>query len=267
MATIDRFRDVLIAAPEAAILADTSLGGKLRLVQRGRISIDYAPFEYVERKARIVIVGITPGAQQAKNALCEARRVLLAGHNETTAIKAAKVFASFSGPMRSNLIAMLDHVGINAAINVRSTAELWAHRSDLVHFTSALRYPVYLDGKNYSGTPSMTSVDVLTSMLEQYLSEEAKTLIDAIWVPLGPAATEGMSWIIRRGFLARDRVIMGLPHPSGANAERVAYFLQKKQRAQLSSKTSPAKIDAARDSIIAQVSAIRLSRLIQNGGA
>lgn len=185
MATISQFRNVLLAASETAIRADTSLGGKLRLGQNGRISVDYAPFEYIEPNARLVIVGITPGAQQARNALCEARRLLLAGQNEAQAIKAAKTFASFSGPMRSNLVAMLDYVGVPALLNINSTAELWSHRSDLVHFTSALRYPVYLDSKNYSGTPSMTAVQILSSMLEKFLSEEAKALPNALWVPFG----------------------------------------------------------------------------------
>ncbi len=259
MTTISQFRDVLLAASEAAVHADASSGGKLRLSQSGRITVHYAPFEYVEPTAQIVIVGITPGLQQARNALCEARRVLLAGRQEAEAIKAAKVFASFSGPMRANLIAMLDHIGVPAFLNISTTAELWLQRSDLVHFTSALRYPVYLDGKNYSGIPSMTANQTLTAMLEEFLGEEAKALPNALWVPLGPAATEGISWIVQQGLLSRKQVVMGLPHPSGANAERIAYFLGRKARSDLSKKTSASRIDAARESIIGQIAALSAS--------
>jgi len=259
MATISNFRDALMAANDSEIQADTSLGKKLRLSEAGGISIDYAPFEHIETRARIVIVGITPGVQQARNALSEARRALLAGQSDAEAAKAAKVFASFSGPMRSNLVAMLDHVGVNALLGIMSTAELWSQRADLVHFTSALRYPVYVGGKNYSGNPSMRTTPHLISMIEKYLAEEAMTLPGALWVPLGPAATEGVNWVVQRGLLRQDRVLLGLPHPSGANAERISYFLQRKSRDELSAKTSPDKIDAARERIRSKIASMRLN--------
>ena len=100
-----------------------------------------------------------------RNAQVEARRLLKAGKSEAEAMSAAKVFASFSGPMRSNLVAMLDHVGVNHLIGVWSTDMLWASQSDKAHFTSALRYPVFVNGGNYSGNPSMLSLPMLTAHL------------------------------------------------------------------------------------------------------
>jgi hypothetical protein len=91
MTTLSQFRDVLMATSESAIHADPSLGGALRIAESGSITIDYAPFEHIEPNARLVIVGITPGAQQSKNALAEARRALLAGKSAAEAIKTAKV--------------------------------------------------------------------------------------------------------------------------------------------------------------------------------
>jgi len=38
----------------------------------GEITVTYAPLEYVNEQARIVLVGITPRRQQAVNALLEA---------------------------------------------------------------------------------------------------------------------------------------------------------------------------------------------------
>jgi hypothetical protein len=49
----------------------------------------------------IVIVGTTPGKLQATNGLCEFRRKLLAGANQDSALACAKVYASFSGGMRT----------------------------------------------------------------------------------------------------------------------------------------------------------------------
>jgi hypothetical protein len=256
MTTLSQFRDVLMATSESAIHADPSLGGALRIAESGSITIDYAPFEHIEPNARLVIVGITPGAQQSKNALAEARRALLAGKSAAEAIKTAKVYASFSGPMRSNLIAMLDHIGVPRVLGVSSTTELWSKRSELMHFTSALRYPVYVDRKNYAGNPSMTRDKALSAILSTYLTEEAHALPNAIWVPLGPAASEGVGSLVRRGILSPANVVVGLPHPSGANAERIAYFLGRKSRSDLSSKTSAIKIDKAREKIISQIEAL-----------
>jgi hypothetical protein len=89
------------------------MNGRLVFASEGELSISYAPFDYITPRAKVVIVGITPGAQQAANALAEARRQLLAGSTAEAALKAAKVFASFSGPRRTNLVAMLDYIGLN----------------------------------------------------------------------------------------------------------------------------------------------------------
>jgi hypothetical protein len=251
---LSQFVDLITKVPESDFYADPTLDGRLVLNQLAELTVCYAPFEYIQRSASLVIVGITPGLQQARNALLEARRKLIAGSDINSALAAAKVFASFSGPMRTNLVAMLDHIGLNRWLGISTTADVWGVRSDLVHFTSALRYPVYRGGKNYSGFPSMTVTPVLRELLVRCLGEEAKALPSAVWVPLGPSATEGVLWLVREGLLSEQRVLAGLPHPSGANAERIAYFLGRKERALLSVKTSPASIDAARNRLIEQVS-------------
>jgi hypothetical protein len=52
------------------------------------------------------------------------------------------------GQLRNNLVAMLDHIGLNSRIGVSSNLELWSTSNHLVHFTSGLRYPVLVNGKN-----------------------------------------------------------------------------------------------------------------------
>ena len=47
-----------------------------------------------------------------------------------------------------------------------------------------------------------------------------------------------------------------MTHPSGANAERIAYFLGKKSRSALSVKTNADKLDQAREAMIGKVSAL-----------
>ena len=53
--------------------------------------------------------------------------------------------ASFSGPMRRNLIAMLDSIGVNRLLDLQSSASLWEDDAHLTQFTSErlnLRCPV-----------------------------------------------------------------------------------------------------------------------------
>lgn len=256
LGNLSHFAAVLREASETQIAADTSLGGKLTLAQSSALTVNYAPFEHVQAEAKLVIVGITPGEQQARNALLEARRELLRGASNEIALERAKVFASFSGAMRNNLVEMLDFVGLNKWLGVSSTSQVWNVRSDLVHFTSALRNPVFLRGTNYAGNPSITATPLLKQMLDTWLKEEARQIPDAVWVPLGPVAAGALSWLTRQGALSANRVLLGLPHPSGANAERIAYFVKRKAREALSSKTSPTVLDAARENIMAQVSAL-----------
>lgn len=245
-ANLARFTDLIRTTSEAAIRCDVTLGGRLVLDRAGDVAVSYAPFEHIQRGALVVIVGITPGAQQAGNALAEARRKLIAGDGAEAALTAAKVFASFSGPMRANLVAMLDHVGLARWLGLASTAALWTSRPDLVHFTSALRYPVFVAGANYTSQPAMTSCPPLRRMLNECLREEARALPEAVWIPLGPKAATGVRHLVSVGALDPSRVLAGLPHPSGANAERIAYFVGRKAREALSVKTDPISLDAAR---------------------
>jgi hypothetical protein len=250
---VEQFASLLTSVGEAEIRADVTLGSRLVLSQSGSLVISYAPFEHIQRGAKVVIVGITPGEQQARNALLELRRQLLQGADHATALAKAKVFASFSGAMRANLIAMLDHIGLHRWAGLTSIAELWTSRTDLAHFTSALRYPVFVNGTNYSGQPSMTATPLLRELLVSCLKEEALALPDAVWIPLGPTATAGVEWIIQQGALKRENVLMGLPHPSGASSERIKYFLGQKHKRDLSIKTEPIRLDAARERLTAQI--------------
>jgi hypothetical protein len=81
-------------------------------------------------------------------------------------------------------------------------------------------------------------------------------LPEAVFVPLGPVPAKALAWLSTNGVLSPDRVLDGLPHPSGANAERIAYFLGGKARNQLSSKTSPDKLDASRERLANAIAAL-----------
>lgn len=239
--------DAEIAQPSAFVLA--------RAHHRNRcIETVWAPFDHVNRNARIVIVGITPGRQQMTNALRRCHEALAAGASDAEALEAAKVFASFSGPMRKNLVDLLDDIGVARLLGLETTAALWSGASGLVHFTSALRYPVFVDGRNYSGQPRMLSVPELRDQLETWMGTEMAILSDAVFVPLGPKVGEALAWLAGRVGISPEQVLTGLPHPSGASAERIAYWLGRKPREALSNKTNPDKLDAARAALVDKIS-------------
>jgi hypothetical protein len=154
--------------------------------------------------------------------------------------------------MRTNLVAMLDHIGLHSALRIPSCADLFAAR-ETVHFTSALRYPVFVNGVNYAGNPDIVRTPILRYWVETTLAEEARLLPEVLWVPLGPVPAIALRHLARLGLIDPGRILEGLPHPSGANAERVAFFLGRKPREALSRVTRPDGIEAALQRLRQQV--------------
>ena len=248
-----QFASHVNASTGGDLLADEAL----MLAREGRIRIQWAPFDYTPSAARLVIVGITPGREQATNALNALGQAMRSGQDLDAAMRQAKLVGSFSGPLRANMVRMLDSIGVHRALDVPTCASLFEGARSQVHFTSALRYPVFIDGANYNGNPDMLRTPVLREMVETYLTNEARALRDALWLPLGPKPTAALRHLVSLGALPADRVLEGMPHPSGANAERIKFFLGQKARAELSSKTRPDLIELARETLLAQVSRLR----------
>lgn len=233
-----------------------SLNARLRITQDGPLEVCYVPFEQVNHRARVVIVGITPGRTQMINAIQEARRQIDAGSDASITLAAAKKVGAFSGPMRPNLVNLLDHIGINRWLGIDSCDALFGSASDLVHTTSVLRNAVFINGENYNGTPSMLRNPLLREQILSQFGSDAMTLSQAVFVPLGDKVAEALHFVADQGLLKRERILDGLPHPSGANAERIAYFLGRKGREDLSAKTNPKKLDFARASMLAKIAAV-----------
>lgn len=249
----DRFASVIRSLSATELDGAPSLDAKLRLAQDGRVEVCYAPFEFINTQARVVIVGITPGRTQMLNALREARLQLDKGVDTLSALIAAKRTGAFSGAMRPNLVGLLDHVGLNRRLDIRSCDDLFGAAAHLVQTTSVLRNPVFVSGENYNGTPDMTRHPVLREQMMTYFAEDARALPKAVFVPLGDKVAKALHFIADRGLLDRSRILDVLPHPSGANGERIAYFLGRKSRSALSTKTDPDKLDRAREEMVRKV--------------
>ena len=102
----------------------------------------YAPFDWINDEADIVLVGVTPGKQQAVEALQSLRKALLAGKNFDEAAHLAKEAASFKGTIRTLGARLMDHFRLNHVFGLRSTIELFGSENGRAHYTSVLRYPV-----------------------------------------------------------------------------------------------------------------------------
>ena len=86
---------------------------------RTRLSCYYAPFEYLNSEAKLILVGITPGGTQMNRALNAARTALGSGTPIATAVRHVKREGSFSGTMRPNIVAMLNKLGYNLISRVQ----------------------------------------------------------------------------------------------------------------------------------------------------
>lgn len=248
---LNRYKPALLSHSRGRPLAD-----ELLIEQSGDLAMYYAPFEHVNQNARVVFVGITPGLQQAENAFEKAAMELRNGADDETVLSRAKEFASFSGAMRTNLVSCLDAIGLGQKLGVYSCSEAFNPGSEIAHFTSVLRYPTFLAGANYSGKPDVLRTPFLKNAVDRWFATEVEVLPQAVWIPLGPTPTAVLEDLATRGKISRRQIFSGLPHPSGANAERISYFLGRKERAALSAKTDPVKLDRARSELQRQVASM-----------
>ncbi|WLV24938.1 hypothetical protein QR721_01485 [Aciduricibacillus chroicocephali] len=210
-----------------------SISSRFLMQEEGPLTMYYAPHnEVINTAARVVIVGITPGWSQMKTALEAAKRAEIEGASTEVMLKRAKQSAGFAGSMRTHLIQMLDGIGISSLFNLSSSAELFEERTDLLHTTSIIKYPIFKNGKNYTGhAPKMDRVEMLKPYIEKVFPEEL-SLIEGeyLLIPLGKAVGEILGQLAEVKKIRAERCLFGFPHPSGANGHRVSQFASEQER-------------------------------------
>ena len=185
----------------------------------GNIEIYYAPFDYINSKAKIVIVGITPGLQQ----MTQSFQVIKDGKS----LKEVKDLSSFKGSMRTTLIKYMDELKINKKLKIKSCESLFNLDSKYLHTTSLVKYPVFDKGKNYSGA-NILKKKILLDFIEKNFLEELKTLKKSIIVPLGNTVSSTIEYLNSKYNLKLECFLKGFPHPSGANARKNIQFKENK---------------------------------------
>ena len=225
MNNFDRYKMLINGVPTDI----ASVPSEFILHRDGALSVVWAPCDHINTGARLAIVGITPGWQQAQIAYTAAQQALKDGLSYPEACKRAKGQAAFAGTMRKNLIKMLDDIGVGRALGIASTVELFDGSHPDLHATSALRYPVFRNNMNYTGhTPDPLKHDYLRFMTETLLMEELRAISPALVVPLGKAANECVQHVL--SICRADVSLLDMfPHPSGANAHRIRQFNEQKR--------------------------------------
>ena len=228
-ATLAAFADIIASHRGGSFLDQPATRHALTLsatpIRSGRmLESIYAPFDHIERGADLAIVGITPGAACAEDALTAARAALKRGADLPTAARQAKLAASFSGNVRANLAGMLDAVGAPGWFGIHCSDDLFGYASHQVHFTSALRNPVFVQGQHYTGRPNLLKQASLRAIVEDTLAAEVRALPNAWWLPLWDVPGEALYYLVAIGVLAPDRLLSPIPHPSASNGENVLWF-------------------------------------------
>jgi hypothetical protein len=185
--------------------------------------IAYAPFDWTNADAKVALVGITPGRHQAWAASMAAAQALSEGATANDALERAKSTGSFSGPMRRNLVSMLDGIGLAELLGIASCDELFGRSAHLATHLSALAFPVFVEGRNYAGS-GITEDPVYVCLIEQVLAAQLTQAPGALVIPLGRAAAAAVELLVEQGTVDPVRCLFGFPHPSGANGHRQMQF-------------------------------------------
>jgi len=208
-----------------SLTKDDLLVSTFLLHKENGLEIYYAPFDYVNENAKIVLIGITPGWTQMEIGYRFAKQGLQQGMSPSEVCAYAKRHASFAGSMRKNLINMLDGLELSKALGIASSALLFSGHRDLLHTTSAIRYPVFVDRQNYTGhKPKLLKTPVLRRYVKEVLAAELRLISGALIIPLGKSVAAALRMLIDDGLLDSRRCLLEFPHPSGANGHRAKQY-------------------------------------------
>lgn len=206
---------------------------ELKLWENSKKHLDcyYAPFDHVNQSAKIIIVGITPGRTQMNRALASASQSIKTKTSIDEAMVEVKRKGSLSGKMRQNIVNTLNKLGYRNKLGIGCASELWSSKNHLIHFCSLLKYPVFINGKDYNGNPNPLKVTELRSLLIDGFARDLKSISpDAEIVPLGDfvasvvSELDHMNLVPQKIFRFEGKVVAP-PHPSGANAEAISLLL------------------------------------------
>ncbi|WP_237389640.1 uracil-DNA glycosylase family protein [Bacillus sp. USDA818B3_A] len=195
-----------------------------------KLEIYYTPFDYINERAKVVIVGITPGLHQMKKAYTTVLEYKDCGLGDEEILHQVKMKASFEGTMRKNLVAMLDELGLADHLGIPTTLELFSSASHLVYNTSLLPYAVFYDHKNFNGSrPNIMKTELLWKYVLTFFVNDIKRLRNPLIIPLGVNISKVLTFLADQQLIQNEYIVNGFPHPSGGNGHRHRQFRENKQ--------------------------------------
>lgn len=222
-ALLDRYRDAIQRlGPDAERHHETQISAS------GPHRVFYVPFEHVNVRARIVIVGITPGPNQIALSYASVRELLAAGLPDDVVLAEAKREAAFGGPaMRPNLVRMLDAFGFARILDIADVEMLWGDAADLLHATSVVPHAAFVGDKPFAGSfeDIMASPALRATFEDHFVPTLARLRPDAHFVALGRTPLAALDWCAARGHLRPDQVLGAFAHPSTTGGSQVGVYL------------------------------------------
>lgn len=211
----DRYRPVMDTMPE--LTKDTMAPLKMQSEPAMGLEEYYAAHtDYMDPEARVVFIGICPGFEQMKLSFDLVKE--LQGLPDEDVLRQAKIQARFGRSMRRNLIELADRTELPALLHMASCRDLFDPACRLMDNTALLPYPVFRDGKNYTGhAPKISRSPMLTQICDRQLQKILAAYPKAVFIPLGKSVDEQLRL---SGVIPAERIVSGFPHPSGVNGHR-----------------------------------------------
>ncbi len=216
--------------------ADGITAPQFSLGKSGVYELRYTPFEYVNRKAKLVIVGITPGNTQLELSYGKAQELLRHGHTTDMILREIKKVGAFGGPsMRPNLLKMLRHFGFERLLGIGDVESLWGAHADLLQSTSVVPHAAFKAGKMFSGSFDEVLASPLLSecFRDCFVPSVREMKSDTLFVGLGPCPEAALDWCVHHGALQRKQVLGAFCHPSSAGGSTTRYYLREVAKGEL----------------------------------
>lgn len=175
---------------------------------------------YVNKDAKVVIVGVTPGNNQ------------LGGKKDDglTPLEIKRRYAFKGEPMRSNLINMLDFIGVNRLLGIHSCNTLWEKDFHHVEMTSLLKRSTFVkaNGKMFNKAEKIIGFPELEEEFNNGFVNDCTLYHNAkLFVACGSGVLNILMDLFRKGIIKAP--IVGIAHPSGQNGNWIKCYLKKKQ--------------------------------------
>lgn len=223
-----------------AQLGESGVGNSIfALGTESRYQLQYIPFEHVNRDARLVVVGITPGMNQLRLAYEAAKVGLNANWGNEKTLEYIKQQGAFGGSaMRPNLLKMLRHFDFERLLGIGDVTSLWGSNSHLLQTTSVVPHAAFKSGKMFAGSfdEVMRSRLLRECFEESFLPTLAELSPDAMYVGLGPCPLDALKWCADRGLIKRSQLLGAFCHPSSSGGSMTRYFLREVAKSDLKPK-------------------------------